>query len=479
VAVLLLGVGAAACSSTAPAPSPGSSLEPDELTETQGACVVPPLATSQSLLVVDGTVLARSAFSLRHVITTILASGNASGQTATQFAAQLTDTFDTKAEGQVKNGPHCDDHVNAQGQDTVNGFPIDCPRDEYNLLSADASPVAIVNRFDLAPKNGANCGQYRIEYAAPEGDSSDHFWIFEGTLPNPDAAAGLSACAPVAQFWASLTGLDSATLGSRLQTFFFTGLPGFAPVVSAAHYGIGGGTNTGQIRTNTFKGSQGQGVATEGWQLRELRLSQTCTSPTTCTLTAEPTGVANNPYVGLFSAVAPGGQLTSFQQKFVAQLAPLVATDSPALLTAAGLTGFNAGQSSSQADDSGEDNDYTAQKVDPAFAQAIVARLAALKRPDLTVTNVLDRATSQSCAGCHAISPGRSIGGKAPAWPKSNGFTQIDEASNLSPALTQVFLPHRLEVLTKFLQSQCTDGGAASGPDDGTTLGGAVVGSAN
>src|SRR5690349_16811 len=64
-------------------------------------------------------------------------------------------------------------------------------------------PLALTNRFDLAPANGANCGQYRAIYARRTNVETDRLHIiFEATLPNPDPAAGLAGCRPVAEFWA-------------------------------------------------------------------------------------------------------------------------------------------------------------------------------------------------------------------------------------------------------------------------------------
>ena len=67
-------------------------------------------------------------------------------------------------------------------------------------------------------------------------------------------------------------------------------------------------------------------------------------------------------------------------------------------------------------------------------------------------------------------------------WPSSNGFTQIDERSTLSPALVNVFLPARAKTLVSFLNANCgADGGAvaAAPADDTTTIGGSVVGAWN
>ncbi|MEZ4309296.1 MAG: hypothetical protein R3F14_14765 [Polyangiaceae bacterium] len=74
----------------------------------------------------------------------------------------------------------------------------------------------------------------------------------------------------------------------------------------------------------------------------------------------------------------------------------------------------------------------------------------------LDAAAVLRRATTQSCAGCHAptalLGETRSLGCGL-TWPDSHGETHINEKGELSPALKDLFLPHRAEVLQTFLQS--------------------------
>jgi hypothetical protein len=74
----------------------------------------------------------------------------------------------------------------------------------------------------------------------------------------------------------------------------------------------------------------------------------------------------------------------------------------------------------------------------------------------LTVEAVLARTTAVSCAGCHApdrfLPKDRKLGCGV-VWPNSLGEAHIDEHGNLSEALTTVFLPHRAQVLTTFLQA--------------------------
>jgi hypothetical protein len=90
--------------------------------------------------------------------------------------------------------------------------------------------------------------------------------IFEAVLPNPTPDLGLEGCRPVAEFWANLSTIDDPNVrATALADFYFTGLPGFPPVVTIEHY------VTGQIRTNMF--------IEPLWQLREFKLVHRCSNP--------------------------------------------------------------------------------------------------------------------------------------------------------------------------------------------------------
>ncbi len=144
----------------------------------------------------------------------------------------------------------------------------------------------------------------------------------------------------------------------------------------------------------------------------------------------------------------------------------------------------NAGQSSEQ----DQTNDYAIQAglVDKEFPEN--AQLEAKLQKALTgigsnphPANILDRATSQSCAGCHALMPGKNMGGPDGGftWPATFGFLQVGPGGQQSPALTGTFLPFRKQVLTSFLDDQCNGGGDAGANDPAHTVGGRVVGSSN
>ena len=440
-------VAAAGCTASAPLPT-------DEATESV-TCPVPTIDPSRSLAVTDPTALA--GFSFSRVMGQVTTSAGATNTPLAIYQAWMA-TF-----GDCTN-PKID----------PKGYGLKCPRPETTLGSFDPFlqsgphyvPVALTNRFDLAPRNGADCGEYRIVYALTnQGVLGRAFIIFEARLPNPNPTAGLAGCAPVADFWAQLSTDGSATSrAAKLAGFYFTGLPGFEPVVAATHYGLSASsTNTrprGQIRTNFF--AQGQ-----QWQLREFQLAKPCASGAACALSVEHVTAKVNPANELFTGTH--AEAPNFQAAFLGQVPALSASPAAAI----GMTNankYNEFESVSQ----GSTDVVYANFTQASFRTQIAA---AITNPNLSVQNILDRATTQTCAGCHQLSAGTHAQlGDGVVWPASLGFVHIDERSRLSPALTTSFLPARAATLTAFLQGQCT---GAPITDNGTNLGGGAIDAPN
>lgn len=443
----------------------------------------------RSLAVTDKTIVDR--FPLQRVMAQLVSRAGVTAQTEKDVYVRWWDTQTTTASGRFPEVMHC----NANAGTT---FATQCPRpesalgdparDPFNTTTPDFIPIGLFNRFDLTPKDGSHCGEYRIVYAKTGAFGGRDLVIFEGALPNPNPSAGVAACCPVAQFWADLSAdADINSRATKLENFYFNGLTGFAPVVQPANFGmLGDGTYTsskGQIRTNEFM--------TGPWNLREFRLEKVCTttttggvdadetSTTTCKLLVMPTTVKSNPHGSLFVS----GTSTAFEDDFVNNQLPLLTrqatslgTDSIEQLSAFGMNtpnNFNAGES---ADDS-FDNYPSKLGTTSAFATRVGT---AISGTGLTVTQVAERARAQSCMGCHSQSVGRSVG-PGLTWPASLGFTHVEEtldASNafrISSALTNVFLPHRKRVLEKYLADQAAGGGpmpglANMGGEDGVVL---------
>ena len=122
-------------------------------------------------------------FSLKRVLNQLAATSDAKrGGERAELYRRLFDTNNTQALGFVADGQHCDDIKDESGNPVFNGFPIQCPRQEGALADLSQhdpfcsgagcepySPIAIVNRFDLAPPDGQTCGQYRIVFGKGTG----------------------------------------------------------------------------------------------------------------------------------------------------------------------------------------------------------------------------------------------------------------------------------------------------------------------
>lgn len=462
-----LALSLAACSSTAPeAPQTEEAASP-RLHSERGGIGALPLATRAQALTTPTTVETRrslvvteqaivSQFTLKEVMDRLAAQSGVAGMTGLRLFRQLWDTQNGRP-GITGVGPHCDDTRDAANRPLFNSYPYACRPAEGSQAAADPftdpnsssayRAVGLFNRFDLAPADGADCGEHRIVFAKNPGGGRN-FMIFEAVLPNPQPALGLEGCLPVAEFWADLTtDNDLNSRITKLRNFYFNGLPGFMPVVHIQNYGAVTGRTTGQIRTNQFMGGN--------WNLREYKLQHTCSGGTCTALTALIATDKTNPFGGLFNPTNTHPLRADFQNiAFPGQVAALAVNDIN-LFNYAVEDRFNSGQSDAQA----FENDYIAQfGSGGTFRQRIQDRLTA-QGSTLTPEHIVRRAEALSCAGCHQFSNGANLGGGI-VWPSSMGFTHISEFTESGPegprfsisgALTGVFLPHRKAVLEDYL----------------------------
>ena len=497
---LLRPLTAAALALTLAACDPGVLGEPDATTDTpvvtdtpidtrpSETCPVGNTAFNPSLVVNDPTTLAR--FGFARVMGQVLTTANISGsQTARTLYQQWMRTF-----GASPATGDCDDPTIDPEH-----YGLACPRQpEAKLATVDPFlpgggaiefvPLGLFNRFDLAPADGSNCGEYRIVFGMQSRTPSiagRALIIFEGALPNPTPSAGIDACLPVARFWQALSTDTSATSrADKLERFYFDGtaVPGFPPVVAAHSYGLALGATAahgaGQVRTNFF-------IDSIEWQLREFKLRRTCTDsadPATCRLAFAHVTVKANPGEELFAGFHP--KSASFRSQFVAQVSRLVGASVNALSIAPGDQ-FNEYESVS----SRADVNYNNVATTPVMGD-VETKLRQLGS-SLTSFDILNRATTQTCAGCHQQSSNVPLGGGL-IWPASLEFTHIDENHRLSPALTTAFLPRRRIILEAFINARCgaTTGrlagevdlgpaGIAAAIADGRTVGGSPVGAPN
>lgn len=428
-------------------------------------CLTPlPIAVSdidvdRSLFVHDRATLDAGDFSLNRTLTKLAADAVAAGATGTTAQSLFRDFWDTQnpAPGVAPGGAQCDDNGG-----TLNGFSNPCrPAEGAQALNPAAEmakyiPIGLVNRLDLASEGGKNCGEHRIIYG--RNDGSRNFIIFEAVLPNPRPGCE-DACRPVAARWFELSNITSATTrAQKLEELFYTGLPGFRPVVHIEHYAVGGtsstygGSGSGQLRTNMFMGSP--------WVLKEFKLALDCTT-TPCVLDPVPVPVAVNPNGFLWQE--SGDPLPqAFQAHVVTQTSTLASSDLNSISYAMPVQ-FDDSRADSQ---TGGLRDNYRTAYDPLgsgpFHTAFNAQATSV---GLTPAQLVNRALTQSCAGCHQ--PG-TFGLLAPnalaagvSWPNSEAFgfahvreTAVGDIHPLSPALTNVFLPARAQHLANRLNDE-------------------------
>ena len=418
--------------------------------------VKPPVATapitidiSRSLVITDPAIL--SAFDFQRVLQALIDRGAATSTTPLSLYRQWFDTQNPKAGLAVADAPHCDDFL-TDGKPSFNGFPRLCPTPEGILATTDPfaahdyTPIGVINRFDLTPVDGSNCGQYRIIYAKTTNaaDAKLHI-IFEPTLRNPNPSAGAAGCRAVAQFWADLSNVASADeWRTQIEKFFFDGIAGFDPVLLPGRFAQG----VGDIRTVQN--------AQSAPRFYQFNLQQDGAR-----LLVVPGLLANMPYGPLFNAATPLPSGADFRQFFVSQVQTLAVKDTngffenipdkylmtesaqdASAVTFGGVFSFGAGLGTPEGQ---------------AFQTALTAELQRIGST-LSAFQVMSRADFQNCHGCHF---GGTVGpvhvGEGVMFPLAMpNNTHVDETMDggnfaISTALRDVFAPNRAKILTDFL----------------------------
>ena len=413
----------------------------------------------RSLFITDTDVL--SGFSLPRVLTALVEQHGDPTLSAIDLFRQL---WDSQNPGPgLEQGAHCDDHVSDELGTRLNGFPYDCrpapgeggQAECESLEEGDCAyvPIAIINRFDLASADASTCGEYRIIHAKQTGQRdalNRNFIIWEGALPNPRPRLGVSGCRSIAIYWSLLSGIsDPSVRAAWLERFYFTGWGEIPAVITPVHYGDNA-QGVGQVRTNQF---MAQGVR-RAWTLREFKLR---TSRSGNSLQFVPVAAADNPWGGLFASDASHPQTSNFMDWLPSQIDLLDNAD-PALIRIEDLPALNSGQSHASLS---TDTNYVAQfDPDSELASVLQAELDNLGSL-LVPTDIVARVQTQSCAGCHQLSNGASLGSGI-TWPSSLGFTHVSEAMTeevggvtrfvISDALIEVFLPARQANLEEFVR---------------------------
>jgi hypothetical protein len=217
--------------------------------------------------------------------------------------------------------------------------------------------------------------------------------------------------------------------------------------------------------------------ATVVWSLREFKLMRTCTQTGCRAMQFIPVTDKVNPFGPLH---IPDPNLThiralGYQAHFLTQLdVNPEEVDEPRKGLAAEDPGnirfdvpdiYNTGQSQASGSDENNYLLYFTSLMPPVptpFRSAIQAELIELDSK-LTPDEIVLRAETQSCAGCHQLLNNVPIGGGF-VWPPSLGFTHVTERAvevagnqerfKISPALTDVFLPQRQQIMEDFLNDK-------------------------
>lgn len=458
----------------------------------------PDIDVHRSLFVHDDATLSAGNFSLRRTLQKLSDDVSASvpGTTPESIFVQFWDTQNDTPNQVTAGNPHCNDN-----DGKINGFPMNkCPRSEgieavgtpadiANRIDNDYKPLALVNRIDLADKGWKNCGEHRIVYGRNNGIQKNLI-IFEAVLPNPKPGCR-SGCRDVIDFWVDLSSdSNPASRAAKLEDFFYNGLPGFRPVVHTSHYSSGvssvyGGSGSGQIRTNQFLFRTGMGQGP--WTLKEFKTFLTCAGGG-CDYDIFPISVKVNPYGVLWNrdvatgAVVPALPTANSYATAIAGLDTLAANFQAEVLTQVtadrlGNPDINsityevaldkdAAESQSQSPTIDHYPNQFAAAADATFRTNLNALAAGF---GLTGAQVVNRATANSCGGCHlpgafGLTAANSIG-PAMSWPSALAFVHVDtlplvslagqpgfdpahfggnnQGFDISPALLNTFLPAR------------------------------------
>ena len=422
----------------------------------------------RSLVATEVPILAR--FPLERVMNALASQSGVPGLTGAALFQQLWDT--QNASPGYFTGAHCDDQTDGLGNPTINGYPYVCRPspseggeatcDPFAVPSPCAYiPIGLFNRYDLAPADGAHCGEYRIVYARASGIASTserNLIIFEAYMPNPHPVQGLKGCKTIIDFWADLSGMaDPEDRADDLETFYFDGVANVEPVMDIAHFGDNA-LGAGQIRTNQFM----QTTATPRvWSLREFKMTRTCVGNACTAMRFAPVTNKVNPWGGLFDPAATHAEAANFRAHFVGQVANLSASTS---LTAFQMEVPNAYNSAlSEASASSTDTNYLYHfGAGPSLFRDDIAA-AIPSGSTLTPDDIVRRAQALSCAGCHRSSNNAALGDGL-VWPPSLGFTHVTERETevvdgvtryrISDALVNAFLPHRQAVFEDYLNDR-------------------------
>ena len=440
-------------------------------------CQVPPDVTKPERVLLETNVDAVGGVSLASVFDALATNGGHQGDGQLLYQ-QIFDSYASADQAQIPGAIHCGDET-TDGAPSLNGFPIDCNRAEAAHVNdmQNFFATAFVNRMDLAPANGAHCGQQRMIFA--NNSQNRAFIIVEAQIPNPTPELGIEGCLPLAQFWMNQNNdPDAKSRGQRLaQAFLQGGVEGLAEFGFGAFYTAENLTiGSGQIRTNQFDSAP--------WTLREFKLALDGDS-----ISAIPFPTAESPAGALWDENSGLAQGEACRENFLSALDGVLTDD----ISRMSFVVDGACKDAESRNDGSED--YVSQ-LSSGFAQQIQEKLLSIGSP-LSPDDIASRARfAGSCIGCHQEGGGSFLGNGVFAPPPSD-FPQVLEFTQQcgngetgscfakSTALNTVFLPGRLAVLSNLtgvpvIPNPCTSGGGGGGTGGASSggFGGSFTGTA-
>ncbi|HWW60480.1 MAG TPA: hypothetical protein VN181_03840, partial [Thermoanaerobaculia bacterium] len=305
-----------------------------------------------------------------------------------------------------------------------------------------------------------NCGQYRLVVAHREPNIQIRLHlIFEAVLPNPNPSAGIAACRPVAQFWSNLSQVDSMNeRRARIEQFFFEGLPGFAPVIDPPNFANAGGVRTLQQSIDSAARNR----------FYQFRLVKDCVYDD-CMLRFAPDVLENMPFGLLFDSRNTSAQAREFRAEFVKHVPTLAVNDLNLFFMNIPkkylMAESNPIASTNAFIYSGAFDESKATVEGAAFSAQIQAELDRVGSP-LTPDHIIERATHQSCFGCHGFNGAVPLGGglRLEVSPVhfGNQFVSDDVFADgeagpqtryaVDPIIEKQFVPHRMKIVQDFLR---------------------------
>ncbi|MFZ5897266.1 MAG: hypothetical protein ACOY0T_39775 [Myxococcota bacterium] len=401
-------------------------------------CETPSNVTRPERVLLENDTQALAKISLRNVFLALANNGDVKGNADVLFN-QIYDSYATADVAQLPDAVHCGDEV-TNGVPSLNGYPIACNRRE-RLHVGDLDnfrALAVVNRIDLAPQNGANCGQQRMIFGT--NTQGRAFMIVEAQIPNPRPELGIQGCLPLAQFWFDQNSIEDAGVrGDRLAGAFLTGDPGlsaagFGPFYNPNNLTVG----SGQIRTNQFD--------SDPWTLREFKLTKDGETLKTIPF---PTAEAPNGQLWNENNQLPQGE--ACRANFLNALEGLLTPDTTQM-------SFIVDQQCRDSESRNDKSQFYAAHMTAGFSAQLEERLAGT---GISAIELANRAQfAGSCIGCHMESSGAILGLGVVA-PPSLDFPHVTESPSAdcgarnagrqcfptSVALKQLFLPSRLNTL--------------------------------